>query len=204
MVGPNDVLTSAQLLFDARKGGQADVTVYPNYNDGNTPFGGLHGDWLGYYQIPHDANGNITRFNSQYDVGIIGLSKPVGNQTGWFGIETHPLTGVNSQPESLTLTGYPADLPGAHGPRIMNELIGVNAAGNNGGNWTLDFGAAFKIHPGDLGAPLWASGHGLIHNGNNGPYIDGVDSTTGWAADLTLTFNQVQSWIKADDYLWGA
>jgi V8-like Glu-specific endopeptidase len=208
MVGPNDVLTAGQMLWQAEHGGSAvSVKVIPGYHDGVAPFGSYQGALFSYYPIDQDGNGLVTHQESQWDVGIIGLSQNVGAQTGTFGIEWHPLHGVNSDPETVTLTGYPAGLDGAHGPRMMNDHIAVSAAGsaNNNGNWTLDFATAGPgkgdVLPGDLGAPLWLEGHGSIHNGNNGPYIVGVDSTSSWAADVSYSFNQLMAWINGNDYL---
>ena len=47
MVGPNDVLTAGQMLWDAEHGGSAvSVTVIPGYNDGAAPFGIYQGALL--------------------------------------------------------------------------------------------------------------------------------------------------------------
>ena len=124
MVGPNDVLTAGQMLWDTEHGGAAvSVTVTPGYNDGVAPFGTFQGALISYFPIDQDGNGIVNHDEVQWDVGIIGLSKNVGGQTGSFGIKTHPLTGPNSEPESLILTGYPASLDGDHGPRMMNDLL---------------------------------------------------------------------------------
>jgi V8-like Glu-specific endopeptidase len=202
MVGPNDVLTAGQMLWDAEHGGTAvSVKVIPGYHDGVAPFGSYQGALFSYYPIDQDGNGLVNHDESQYDVGIIGLSTKVGAQTGWFGLETHPLTGPNSDPEALTLTGYPAIFDGARGPRMMNDYIGVSP---NDKLMTFDYASATAdIRPGDLGAPLWLEGHGSIHNGDNGPYILGVSSTYGWAADITKTFDQIMAWMKGNDYLLG-
>jgi len=206
MVGPNDVLTAGQMLWDAEHGGAAaSITVIPGYNNGVAPFGSFQGALFSYYPIDQDGNGLVTHQESQWDVGIIGLSQNVGAQTGTFGLETHPLHGVNSDIANVMLTGYPDILDGAGGPRIFNDhLLALGDAGSNGGNWTIDFLKAANVLPGDLGAPLWVEGHGLIHNGNNGPYIVGVDSTFNWAADVTYSINQLNAWIHDNDYLMHA
>jgi V8-like Glu-specific endopeptidase len=212
MVGPNDVLTAGQMLWDAEHGGAAvSVTVSPGLNNGVAPIGSFQGALFNYFMIDTDGDGKITHSESQSDVGIIGLSTNVGAQTGWFGLETHPLHGVNSDPGALTLTGYPVfEVGNGGGPRMLNDYIAVSPAGsaNNAGNWTFDFAttgpARGDVLPGDLGAPLWLDGHGSIHNGNNGPYILGVDSTFGWAADVTHTIDTLVAWINGNDYLMHA
>ena len=63
---------------------------------------------------------------------------------------------------------------------------------------TFDFSPnAADIRPGDLGGPLWVEG-----STGTCPYIMGVDSTIGWAADVTKTFDQIKAWISGNDYLW--
>ena len=197
MVGPNDVLTAGQMLWDAEHGGSAvSVTVIPGYNDGAAPFGIYQGALFSYYPIDQNGDGLVTHQEAQWDVGIIGLSSPVGNLTGTFGLET------NSDPSTVTLTGYPAGFDGDYGPRMMNDSIAVSVDDNF---WTFDYATTGAgrgdILPGDLGAPLWLEGHGSIHNGNNGPYIVGVDSTYGWAADVTYSINQLMAWIDGNNYL---
>ena len=124
------------------------------------------------------------------------FTSPVGNLTGTFGLET------NSDPSTVTLTGYPAGFDGDYGPRMMNDSIAVSVDDNF---WTFDYATAGPgrgdILPGDLGAPLWLEGHGSIHVGNNGPYIVGVNSTYGWAADVTYSINQLMAWIDGNNYL---
>jgi hypothetical protein len=192
------------MLWDAEHGGAAvSVTVTPGYHDGVAPFGSFQGALLNYFEIDPNGDGLVTYNEAQYDVGIIGLSTNVGAQTGWFGLYTHPLSGVNSDPGTLTMTGYPVGFDGGGGPRMMNDFIASSYAGsaNNDGNWTLDFATAGPgrgdVLPGDLGAPLWGEGFGL----DPGPYILGVVSTFSWAADVTLTFNDIMAWIGGNDYL---
>jgi len=93
------------------------------------------------------------------------------------------------------LTGYPVSLDGGGGPRMMNDYVGVIP---NDGLMTFDFArATADMRPGDAGAPLWVEGY----NGDTLPYIMGVDSTLGWAADVTKTFDQLKAWMKGNDYL---
>ena len=41
MVGPNDVLTAAHMLWHADAGYATSVTVTPGYDDGSAPFGSI-------------------------------------------------------------------------------------------------------------------------------------------------------------------
>jgi V8-like Glu-specific endopeptidase len=184
------------MLWDAEHGGAAvSVKVIPGYHDGVAPFGTYQGALFSYYPIDQDGDGLVTHQEAQWDVGIIGLSSPVGKLTGTFGLET------NSDPGLVKMTGYPVDFDRAH-PRMMNDDISVSVDHDF---WTFDFATSGPsrgdIFPGDLGAPLWLEGHGSIHNGDNGPYIVGVVSRFDMAADVTYSIDQIMAWMKGNDYL---
>ena len=189
MVGPNDVLTSAQLLWDAEHGGSAvSVTVTPAYNDGIAPFGTFQADSnaLSYFMIDTDGDGFLTHNEAQYDVGIIGLNANVGAMTGTFGIDTFCDTG------SLMLTGYPSGFAGAGGPLMMNDYLGVTA---DDSFWTWDIApGTADLRPGDIGAPLW------LDNGA-GPNVAGIATSEFGAVDVTLAFNDMMDWIRGNDFL---
>ena len=159
--------------------------------DSVAPFGTHQGALFSYYPVDQDGNGLVNHNEVQFDVGIIGLSTNVGDQTGWFGIKPHPLTGPGSEPEGLMFTGYPASLD-HHGPRMMDDYIGAFL---NDALMTFDLSPnVTDIRPGDLGGPIWVDSGGM-------PYVMGVDLTFSWAADVTKTFDQLKAWISGNDYL---
>ena len=60
MVGPNDVLTAGQMLWDAEHGGSAvSVTVIPGYNNGAASFGTYQGALFSYYPIDQDGDDSL-------------------------------------------------------------------------------------------------------------------------------------------------
>jgi V8-like Glu-specific endopeptidase len=183
------------MLYDADNGWATSVTVYPGYNDGNMPFGAIDAarwdsyqwDFLGADGQPgHDDMAFPSE--SQWDVGIIGLSTNIGYQTGWFGIDPGGYDGWYNQ------TGYPAD--------ENNPLTGAPVMSNDYGYalydpdvWTYDYtGDGFSVSPGNSGGPLW-------HYDDLGfPYVIGICSTSVSAADVGFTFDQIQAWMN-NDYL---
>jgi V8-like Glu-specific endopeptidase len=178
MVGPNDVLTAGHVLWDAESGGAAvSVTIYPGLDNGVAPFGSFAGAEWSYYMVDTDGDNMITIDEAQYDVGIIGLSSPVGDQTGWSGF--------------YNLTGYPATFNSAQGYAQMTNDWGYADA--HATSWVYDY-VDITSSPGNSGGPLW-------YQGADGPYVVGVCSTTDWAADIYLTYDQIQTWMDNDDLI---
>lgn len=106
LVGPNDVLTAAHVIYDTSLGDYADfVLVSPGRNGEVKPFGTVYGDDL---RIPQ---GWAFYEDFAYDYGIIGLNRPIGYNTGW-----HELGWVNDPAaligEAMQSFGYPSDLGG--------------------------------------------------------------------------------------------
>src|SRR5512139_1325623 len=61
MVGPNDVLTAGQMLWDAEHGGAAvSVTVSPGMNNGVAPIGSFQGALFNFFKIDPDGDGKVT------------------------------------------------------------------------------------------------------------------------------------------------
>ena len=193
MVGPNDVLTAAHMLWDD-SGFATSVTVYPGYNDGSAPFGQYAGAELSAYTwdvLGADGNagqdGRFFPYESQWDVGVIGLNTNVGYQTGWFGIDSGGYSGWYFG------TGYPDDTDNAvTGFPQMSQDYGYAAYDDT--YWTYDYGEGFSVSPGNSGGPLWYTDAGGF------PYVIGICSTSTSAADVGFTFDQVQAWMN-NDYL---
>jgi len=192
MVGPNDVLTAAHMLWDADTGAATSVTVFPGYNDGNIPFGAIAGAQWSYYQWDFlGADGQPGHDDmafpseSQWDVGVIGLSTNVGYQTGWMGIDPGGYSDYYFE------TGYPAD-EWINGVPQLSLDYGYAAYDPN--YWTYDYQDGFSISPGNSGGPLWYMG------ADGFPYVIGICSTGVSAADVGFTFDTIQAWMN-NDYL---
>ena len=70
----------------------------------------------------------------------------------------------------------------------------VGQANANGTYWIYEY-VSLTSAPGNSGGPLW-------YQGWNGPYVVGIASTGLGAADITLTFSQLQAWVSGDDSLF--
>ena len=183
MVGINDVLTAAHVIFSEEDGGAAtSITVFPGYNNGDAPFGEYRAATFNYFEIDLDGDGLLSQFDSQTDVGIIGLSTAVGNQTGWFSITTNATAG------SYNLTGYPGVYEGAFGPRMTNDFGAVTVDPNY---WVFNYGN-IESNSGNSGGPLWFAG-------SSGPEVIGLASTSGWAVDLTFTYDDILDWMEGNN-----
>src|SRR5262245_41322447 len=179
MVSANDVLTAAHMLWSADHGGAAtSVTIYAGRDGGSTPFGAEQAsqwffyewDTLGAGEKPgHD--GLLYESESQWDVGIISLATREGDQTGWFGMDPNGRSG------DYHLTGYPA----IYGPNRMCDDYGY--VKENATYWTFDY-VGIESNPGNSGGPLW-------YQGADGPYVVGVHSAHGVAADIYNTYDQL-------------
>ena len=62
---------------------------------------------------------------------------------------------------------------------------------NANGTWSVYDYVSITSVPGNSGGPLW-------YQSASGPYVVGICSTGLWAADITLTFSQLQAWISGD------
>jgi V8-like Glu-specific endopeptidase len=198
MVGPNDVLTAAHCLWDADTGYATSVAVYPGYDDGSAPFGAIAAarwdsyqwDTLGANQQP-GSDGLLYESESQWDVGIIGLSTNVGYQTGWMGIDPGGYSGWYFQ------TGYPSDYNNPlTGAPVLSEDYGY--ASYDDTYWTYNYLDNFSIFAGNSGGPLWYDANpdpAVV-----APYVIGVCSSDSWAADVGFTFDTVLAWMN-NDYL---
>jgi V8-like Glu-specific endopeptidase len=187
MVGANDVLTAAHVVYSALHGGAAtNVTVSAGYNGGSAPFGTYAGAQWWAYEWDTNRDGLASQQESQYDVAVIGLSQRLGDQTGWFGMDPGTSSG------SYNLTGYPGSwYNGAGQPQMTNDVGQANA---NGTFSIYDYVSITSV-PGNSGGPLW-------YQGASGPYVVGICSTGSWAADITLTYSQLQAWVSGDDSLY--
>ena len=121
----------------------------------------------------------------QQDFAIIDFAANLSSY-GSFGIETNYSGGT------VHLTGYPATAGG-----LQTDQVGTVSADPNYS--VLDYGSLISV-PGNSGGPVWID---LGTSTNPLPYVVGVASTTGWAAQLTpADFQTIQSWENADTSLW--
>ena len=80
MVGPKTVITAGHCVLDQRAGQMATIDVMPDRNHDDLPFGKIsvsgentevHSKWK-------------SSFDPDFDIGVIHLPEPLGEETGWF------------------------------------------------------------------------------------------------------------------------
>lgn len=187
MVGPNDVLTASHVVHSGMYELATSITVYAARDGASAPYGGAAARRVGYFHVDEDGDSLLTRSESQYDVAVIGLGTRLGDRTGWFGLNPNGGSGY------YNLTGYPGVYADASGPRMTNDygyVLGSSSAG------VFDY-STIESNPGNSGGPLWSYIGGS-------PYVAGVASTSGWAANVSHEYSTILGWISGNDDLIGA
>ena len=183
MVGPNDVLTAAHVVYNPARGNAVSIRVIPGQNGSNTPFGIIDGARWNYYQIVYEPNGNLRQSQSRWDMAVIGLRQNTGNTTGWLGIRSN-----QSQSTTRNLIHYPS----AYQVNFQNlrQMYSYNTVGYSGG--TLSIGN-LNISPGSSGGGIY-----ILVGGNR--YVTGTVSTASWGSYINTTaFNQIASWMASNN-----
>jgi Ca2+-binding RTX toxin-like protein len=188
VVGPNDVLTAAHLVYSAADGGTAtSVQVTPARDGGSQPFGSFSAQTWNYFPVDQDGDGFLFQSDSEVDLAILGFEQRLGDQTGWFGLSPNSVSGI------YELTGYPAVYADGSGPRMTTD---TGWATDDRSYSVLEY-IGIESNPGNSGGPLWQWDDGAAT-------IFGVASTSGWATDLETKYSTVLSWISGNDTLWSA
>ncbi len=172
VVGLNDVLTAAHVVYNAPRGGFAtELTIYPGADTKpyiDTPFGSFGNGWrISTRTANWDRNGDglLTDAESQYDLALIGLYERIGDATGWLGTRDEQADGA------ATMLGYPG-----RGTGLMAENVYADASSTWG---------VYDIRSG-LGSG--SSGGPLMRTASNGDtYVVGVASA-GNASDTVATY----------------
>ncbi len=186
MVGPNDVLTAAHLVYSDIEGVATRVMVSAGYDNGFAPFGTIEAAEWNYYDWDFNSDDLVTRAESEYDVAVVGLSTNLGDLTGWFAISTNYSSGY------YNLTGYPSVYRGSGGAQQTNDY---GYATEDPYNYVFNY-VSIETNPGNSGGPLW-------FQDANGPHVVGIASSTQYAADITKTYDQIVQWITDNDDLIG-
>ncbi|MDB5367490.1 MAG: hypothetical protein JWM77_3417, partial [Rhodospirillales bacterium] len=179
VVDRNSVLTASHVVYAVEHGGAAtSVTVYPGH-DFSDPLGSYRPSTFTYYRVDADGDGKLTPSDSNADVAILHFTTPIGDTTGWFGLDPNFAGGP------AHVTGF----PGVYGNRMTDE-VGPVTYQNGVLTWTT-----LNVNPGNSGGPVWVQEAG-------GPYVVGLVSTTGWAwSTHNSYYDAVLASIRADDVL---
>jgi Ca2+-binding RTX toxin-like protein len=198
LVGRNDVVTAAHVIFDINRGGLAnEVRVYPSYDpdEPNTAF--FTPAYYHYYpDFDPDGDGLLisgdfnrpTYAGTERDVALLTMSNAIGDTYGWFGIDGNFLGG------NVGVIGYPAVYnrqpmydSGSITRNSVDNYYRVNAdleinGGNSGGPIYYDYGSGVyavgvvstRIGASALGGHTWWL---LNEIANNDGFIGGANAS---------------------------
>lgn len=194
MVGVNDVLTALHVVYNPSLGGWArHVELFPaadfngvtnRFEDRPYSVGAFeHRAWGLPDRVFSDASHDTVLFSeSQYDVAVLGLSIPLGLQTGWYDLNPGHNDGVNAQ-----AIGYPGGSTGMMVSQVHTWSAHV---------WGI-YTSEFEMGPGSSGGPLMV-----------GNEVIGVKSGASPAmsvfADIGFLYPQLLNQIDANNDLLGA
>ena len=198
VIGRNDVLTALHCVYDPDKGGWAEKLEFyfgADYNSKTNSFDSS--DWA--YSLTSgftweiqgwptaafkdSANNTMTPSEAAYDVAIIGVSRPIGDITGWFGLDS----GKNISAKA-TQVGYPVSSTGMMTSEIMvtKNLL-----------WEVYQAQADNMGSGSSGGPLFTSDNQIIGVKSSG------NSTSSTWTDIGHLFEEIVSITEDNDLLLG-
>ena len=167
LVGKNDVITAAHVIYDGAQGGLADeIRIYPSYDpdDRNNVY--FQAVWVEYYDdFDPNSDGFIqigdfyrpTYSGSEIDIALLALDKDIGTTYGYFGIDPNFYGG------SVAVIGY----PGVYGsqPTFDTGTISSSRIDN-----VYLINSDLEVNPGNSGGPIY-------YDYGNSPYAVGIVST---------------------------
>jgi V8-like Glu-specific endopeptidase len=201
MVGPNDLLTAAHVVYSPDHGGWASaLSLYPGADFNGTtgriedaPYVVENFRWQldGWpaQAFSDDSNATFRYEESQYDVAVIGLSKAIGMQTGWFGLAR----GYNTA-QWASVLGYASGTTGLmSGKAWVTRETSTSLYAASAGPGTDLLGS------GSSGGPLY------VVDSNGLPSIIGVKSagtaSTNIWADIDLLHDRLLAAMSRNDAL---
>lgn len=190
VIGINDVLTAAHVVFNADRGGFATaVTVMPAADTEPffiEPFGSYSAGLMNVRVANWDTDGDllVSPSEAQYDLAVLGMRTAIGDTTGWLGTQAY------ARDFNGIMVGYPSREPG-----MMAESVFADASSSYG---------IFEIRSA-LGAG--ASGGPLMMSSGGSTYVVGVlSSGDNVSSNYAALFGQgnwdwLQTVTAGNDYL---
>lgn len=186
LVGKNDVLTAAHVIYDSALGGLADeVKVYPSFDPDDLNNLYFEAIWAEYYEnFDPDADGFLligdfyrsTFAGTEIDIALIALDIDIGSTYGFFGIDPRFAGG------NVNVIGY----PGIYGmqPTFDSGTVVESSVDN-----VYLINSDLELNPGNSGGPIY-------YDYGDGPYAVGIVSTKAAATSLAAHY----SWLM--DSIW--
>lgn len=167
LVGRNDILTSAHVIYDWSLGGVADnIELYPSYNPADIQHQSFSYEFVQYFPgFDPDGDGRVfpgdfnagTFAGSELDIALISTRAPLGDTYGWFGID-YDFSGG-----SVGVIGHPA----VYDRRMMFDS---GTAYNDPIDEYFALDSNLEVNPGNSGGPIY-------YDYGDGPYAVGLVST---------------------------
>lgn len=198
IVGRNDVLTAAHVVYNPAAGGLAtSVLVVPAFTPDRWPYAPYGASYAAVtaadFSVDPDGdgmalvgNGGPGLVGSEVDVAFLTLNAPLGDRTGWM------LLDPTFQRGDANLSGY----PGQYGGRLTNDT----AYAFDDARDAFTNIAAFEAHKGNSGGPLWVLDNlgrpavvGLVSSAEDGRGVA--------AFDIATSYGSIVGWITGNDTL---
>jgi V8-like Glu-specific endopeptidase len=196
VVGRNDILTAAHVVYNPDRGGWASGLSFYFGADFNASAGrfdsyaysySLNADyrWTARAYVAQafadGDNARMTDAETQYDVAIVGVSRPVGDVTGWFGLDWG-----RNQTQWVTQVGYPGS-----GTGMMSGPVNVSRSNL----WEVYTATTDRMGPGSSGGPLFTPDGYVI-----GVKSGGLGNSSTWA-DFGFLSNFILETMRENDAL---
>ncbi len=185
IVGVNDVLTAAHLVYSAADGGEATaITVYPGFDGGVMPYGAYAAETISYFEVDANQDGLMDKNESQWDVAVVGFAEALAPNGQWFGLDPGQTTGI------YRMSGYGEAFSDPVAGARMSTDTGWISEDPNYAVFTLE---SIEVSAGHSGSPVY-------YSGSDGPMVVGVISTAGWAVDVYAQYHTILAWISGNDH----
>ena len=189
LVGKNDVLTAAHVIYDGAQGGVADeIRVYPSYDPDDRNNAYFQAVWVEYYaDFDPNSDGFIqigdfnrpTYVGSEIDIALLALDEDIGTTYGSFGIDP------NFKGGSVGVIGYPQ----VYGSQPTFDAGTISYSGID--NVYL-INSDLEVNPGNSGGPIY-------YDNGNSPYAVGIVSTRAAATSLASHYYWLSDSILEND-----